>query len=342
MKKLYTNNDWKKYNSKRSQLALKKLTKNGGVNKSLKKKKLYDKLIKFQDKLEQRTFALLPAPPEFNFIDNTDSVLSYLKDAEKYFRQGRGVTFDKSNVTDLSSDAIALFIAFLSGKNARFRGNAPTKEDLKELFEESGFYNYVKAPKRVKQKTNVAKNLLHKESHNTVTTDIAEDAVMRGLNHTGINPKTTDPVYDTLIECMQNTNNHASLNKYGNCNWWLYVYNDPKEKITKYSFVDLGVGIFKSLVANGYLKKILKGISVLPNISLVEDLLDGKIQSRIEEDNEIRGKGIPQIVDYSKMSIFKRFFIIANDVKINVKTGEKWQLQHNMNGTFLYWELHNN
>jgi hypothetical protein len=183
--------------------------------------------------------------------------------------------------------------------------------------------------------------MLHRETNNIVEPEIAGEAVYRGIHHTGLSMKDTDPVYDTLIECMQNTNNHASLNKYGNCNWWLYVYNDPEEKITKYSFVDLGVGIFSSLVANGLVRKFFKSINVLPNIQLVDDLLNGKIQSRIDEDNQIRGKGIPQIVEYARTDYFRRFIIIANDVKINVKTGEKWQLNTNINGTFLYWELQN-
>lgn len=341
MKKLITKHKWKRYLVKRRKKQRKKTKKKKKGNPILRKLLLYKKLYDYEDKKEQRSFKVLPAPPEFCFVDNTDTVLEYLKLSEKYFRQKRGVIFDKSKVTSMTSDAIALFIAFLSGKS-RYRGNSPTIPDLKKLFEESGFYDHVKTQAKMKKKANTESNLLYKELNNIVTPEIAGDATIRGINHTHLSMKDTDPVYDTLIECMQNTNNHASGNKYGNCNWWLYVYNDPNENVTKYSFVDLGVGIFKSLVANGLFKKFFKSVSLLPNIQLVDDLLSGRIQSRIDEDNEIRGKGIPQIVEYAKTDYFKRFYIIANDVKINVKTGEKWQLGTNMNGTFLYWELQNN
>lgn len=341
MKKLITKNKWKIYLSRR-------IEKKKNTNKKKKKNHpftrnylLQRKLYVYEDIKAKKTYVQLSAPSDFSFIDNTDIVLEYLKTSEKHFRQDRGVTFDKSKVKVLTSDAIALFIAFLSGKR-KFRGNAPENEELKQLFEESGFYDHVRTQQKLKKKVNTDKNLLHKESYNIVTPEIAGEAVMRGIKHTGLGFKDTDPVYDTLIECMQNTNNHASLNRYGNCNWWLYVYNDPKENLTKYSFVDLGVGIFKSLIANGLVKKFFKTVSLLPNIKLVDDLLNGKIQSRIEEDNEIRGKGIPQIVEYAKTDYFKRFYIIANDVKIDVKTGEKWQLNNDLNGTFLYWELQNN
>lgn len=341
MKKIYIEPQWKKLSAKRASKANKILSQAKTIKKRKKKDKLQDKLYDYEDKKEQRTFKVLPAPPNFSFIDNTDLVLEYLKNSEKYFRQKRGVIFDKSKVEIMTSDAIALFVAFISGKH-RFRGNAPKNEDLKKLFEESGFYDHVKTKSNLKKKVDNNCNLLHKESDNIVVPEIAGEAVFRGINHTGLTLHDTDPVYDTLIECMQNTNNHASLDKYGNCNWWLYVYNDPKEKITKYSFVDLGVGIFSSLVANGLVKKLFKNISILPNIKLVDDLLSGKIQSRIEEDNQLRGKGIPQIVEYARTDYFKRFYIIANDIKINVKTGERWQLNTNLKGTFLYWELQNN
>ncbi len=118
------------------------------------------------------------------------------------------------------------------------------------------------------------------------------------------------------------------------------MYNEPEKAITSYSFLDLGVGIFESVVVKNYLKRI-RGTILYPNINLVDDLLKGKIPSRMEEDKEIRGKGIPQIVRHSQSDHFKSFYIIANDVKIDLKNQSKEQLNFNLNGTFLYWELQN-
>ena len=55
----------------------------------------------------------------------------------------------------------------------------------------------------------------------------------------------------------------------------------------------------------------------------------------------IRGKGIPQIVDNARAECFKSFYIITNDVKINLKTQHKEQLRYPLKGTLLYWELQN-
>lgn len=75
------------------------------------------------------------------------------------------------------------------------------------------------------------------------------------------------------------------------------------------------------------------------NVDLVQDLLDGKIKSREIIDNNIRGKGIPQIARNSQQDVFRRAYIISNDVKINLKTRDAEKLKNNFQGTCLYWEL---
>ena len=142
-----------------------------------------------------------------------------------------------------------------------------------------------------------------------------------------------------LVEAMSNTNNHAGKNSENKIKWWLYTYNDPSG-FTSYSFIDLGVGIFESIPVQKF-KKLTKFLNFSSNVDLVQNLLNGKIKSSIELDNDIRGKGIPQIALNSRESIFKRAFIISNDVKIDLKTQQAEKLYVPFKGTFLYWELYN-
>ena len=74
---------------------------------------------------------------------------------------------------------------------------------------------------------------------------------------------------------------------------------------------------------------------------MVNDLLDGKIKSREKIDNNIRGKGIPQIAANSSSRYFSRAYIISNNVKINLKDKTAEALNHNFFGTMLFWELTN-
>lgn len=282
------------------------------------------------------------APKKFSFVYNTNEVLKYFIDAEKLFKSKHKLNLNIDDIEELTPDAISLLVASINDKdfhhNSGYKGDAPKKPELKKIFKESGFYNFVHS-RGFNRATNG--NLLHKEMHTKVMPVVAQKAALTGIKHTFENENPYEPLYDILIECMSNTNNHASLNSIKKCKWWLYVYNDPISKNTSYSFLDLGVGIFDSVIVQGYLKKLFKGTIAYRNINIVDDLLAGKIQSRVDEDNEIRGKGIPQIVEHSKLENFKEFYIITNDVKINLKTSVSEQLNSNFSGTFLYWEIQN-
>ncbi len=284
------------------------------------------------------------APQHFSFIKHTNRVLEFFITAEKRLRKKENLNLDISNVEELSSDAITLLIASINDKDfkhtAIIKGNSPKKPELNKLFRQSGFNHFVPSSRGFDPKKEG--HLLHKERNHKVVPLIAKEAALTGIRHTFGNEVPYEPLYDILIECMSNTNNHANPKSQGKCKWWLYVYNDPKSSITSYSFLDLGVGIFESVIVKNYVKQFLKGSIMYKNIKFADDLLNGKIQSRVDKDKEIRGKGIPQIVDYSKLSTFKEFYIITNAVKINVKTGYKEQLDYNLKGTFLYWELQPN
>ncbi|MFA6969209.1 MAG: hypothetical protein WC217_01255 [Candidatus Paceibacterota bacterium] len=289
----------------------------------------------------QQPFIRLVAPKQFSLISNTNEVLKYFESAERMFAKGENVGFDISEVEILTADAIALLVASIKDSDfthgGNYRGTAPAKPELNKLFMESGFLEHVRHDWN---DAHINKeNLLHKEDNFKVSPKIAKSASLTGIRHVSQNSRPFEALYEILIECMSNTNNHADLSSAGKCKWWIYVYSNPNEKVSSYSFVDVGVGIFKSAVIQDKIKQRLKGTVLYPNIKLVPELLSGKLQSRIDKDNALRGKGIPQIIDHSKSPRFRSFYIITNDVRIDLKTGTSEQLNHNLNGTFLHWEL---
>lgn len=339
MKQNKTKNRRDILNAIRSRYQAKRHTKNWKESKKNKKLHIHEAVV-VKQKQAVKPFTDHPAPSNFSFIHNTNEVLKYFVDAEKLFKKKHKLNLNIDDIEELTPDAISLLVASINDKdfhhNSGYKGDAPKKPELKKIFKESGFYNFVRS-KGFNGTGNG--NLLHKEMHTKVMPVIAQKAALIGIRHTFGNEEPYEPLYNILIECMSNTNNHASLKSTEKCNWWLYVYNDPVSGNTSYSFLDLGVGIFDSVVVQGYLKQFLKGTIAYKNIKIVDELLSGKIQSRVDEDNEIRGKGIPQIVEYSKTRTFKEFYIITNDVKINLKTSDREQLDYNFSGTFLYWEI---
>ncbi|MFH1711906.1 MAG: hypothetical protein ABH846_01570 [Patescibacteria group bacterium] len=283
----------------------------------------------------------LPSPSNFSLIQNTDEVLGYFELARKHLHKEDNVMLDISGVEILTPESVALMVASINDKQfmdeSIVTGNAPIKPDLMKLFTGSGYYEHVRTNGKFEKDE---ASLLHKEKHKKVEPEVARIALQRGLDHVfGSKKVDLGAMYDILIECMSNTKSHADLTSEGSCFWWLYVYNDPNTKISTYTFLDLGVGIFKSATVQGFINKLRKATGFYPNINIVDDLLAGNIKSRAKIDTDIRGKGIPQIVENAKSPIFRSFYIIANDVKINLKTGAREQLQHSLNGTLLYWEL---
>lgn len=340
MKKINKSKKAVRYRLARVRYAAKRHTLKWKNRKKNKRNVILQKKQKRQ-KQKRKPYEILSAPKSFSLIENTDDVLKYFNNAEKKLKNGNNVTLDISNVTILTPATLLLMIASINDADfvhdSLISGNAPKDDNLRQLFTESGFYDYVKARRAFVRSEG---NLLHKEVNHVVASDIAKKASLTGIRYVFKNETPFEPLYEILVECMSNTNNHANLHLRGKCNWWLYVYNEPNKNITSYSFLDLGVGIFKSVVVQNYLKNLLKGVSLYKNINLVDDLLSGKLQSRIDEtDKDIRGQGIPQIVEHANSDHFKSFYIIANDVKINLKTGDKKQLKYKLNGTFLHWEL---
>jgi hypothetical protein len=325
----------KRYQDKRHSSKWKIRKKNKQIQKELIKKAF--------EKYQNAPYREHIAPKNFSFINNTDEVLKYFDDAHTIFESGDNVTFEISEVDEMTPDTLALLIASI--KNPKFRkrgnsrGNEPEKPKLQKMFRQSGFNEQVTSSGFPSVPSN---HLLHKEVHNKVEPRVAKKACITGLKHIHGVAEPFPPLYEILIECMSNSHNHASLNDQGECRWWLYVFTDPDTKSASYTFVDLGVGIFKSAYMAGKINEYLKGTIAVPHLNLVDNLLAGKIQSRIEKDRPIRGKGIPQITRHAKMDCFSEFYIITNDVKIDLKTGKKYPVAGDFSGTLLHWTLINN
>lgn len=284
-----------------------------------------------------------PAPKNFSIIRNTNEVLEYFEIVRKHLKRGDNVRIDKRDVEVFTVDTIALLVASINRRNfvhdAIVYGNAPKDKDLNKLFLESGFYDHVAEHEGFAKKSDG--DQLFKEVSKIVMPELAAKASNMGIKHVFNNDIIFDDLFDILIEAMSNTHDHASNSLKGECRWWLYVHNFPNQCRTGYTFVDLGVGIFKSVVVEGYWKQKLKGTPLSKHADIVEDLLSGKIKSREIKDNDIRGKGIPEIADYAKNDHFAEFYLISNDVKIDLKTGKSETLKHGLRGTLFYWELYN-
>jgi hypothetical protein len=334
MKKLYTTKKFQKHNTHRSKKRLR-------IGLRRKNKKYFPLITKSEQTKPavRKPIQNIVAPKNFSLIENTEEVLTYFKNASKYLNESFPVRFDISEIDALTTDAIALQIARIKDanfhKNRGILGNAPNNAKLKELFLQSGFYNYVQTPGQKPQIKDTT--LIHKITNNRVEPLIAKEACLSGLRHVFNSEEIFDPLYDIIIEIMQNTNNHAGEER-GMYDWWIHIYNDPISKTSKYTFLDLGVGIFESLPARTFKEKTLaEKLGLSHNVDLIEPLFNGEIKSRTGKPE--RGKGIPQVYESSKDDAFSKFLLITNDVWVDLKSLETKKLKNNFSGTLFYWEL---
>lgn len=341
MKKLYTKIKFINQNSRKSIKSIRKRRRRkhkkyfGGSIKSNNSNKFH------KQKYSQPKIVSILAPYHFSLINNTEATIKFFNLAHEELMKNNQILFDISHIETLTTDAIAVQIAKINDegfhKNNRISGNEPKNDQLKKLFTQSGFYDFVQT--QFTKPKNDKTLLIHQITNNRVEPDIAKEACLQGLRHTFGNEEIFEPLYDILIEIMQNTNNHAGSTR-GVYDWWLHVYNHPDSKKTSYTFLDLGVGIFESLPVKSFKRDVLEFFGVKSNLDLVPRLFAGEIKSRTARPE--RGKGIPQVYECSQDSIFEKFILISNDIYADLKTNENKIIRNQFNGTLFYWEINSN
>lgn len=284
----------------------------------------------------------IAAPTTFSLIKNPDEFVTYLRTIKKETEFGYPILIDISGIKRISYETIPVLLSYIKQRtllhNATIHGNAPDDATLRKIFTESGFYDFVRSKHKHK---NSKENLLHQESNFKVKPEIAGRAtdLIEDVFDGNILEDEIEAIYNIFIELMSNTHHHADEKKYGLTKWWLYAHC-AKDEIN-ITFLDLGVGIFKSTVVKEKVKKMGLNIKLISNLILVDDLLDGKIQSRIDIDNEIRGKGLPQILEYAALEIFESFVLVTNDIWVDLKSRERKKISKNFRGTLFNFTIKN-
>ena len=145
----------------------------------------------------------------------------------------------------------------------------------------------------------------------------------------------TRATYKTLIELMGNTHNHAAGKKLEIETWWATSYGNSLRKIVCYTFVDTGVGVFHSVRVN-LLKRAFRKIGITKNFELLQEILQGNVESRT--GLAYRGKGLPAIYQKAKSGDLKSLCIITNNVFADISQNLFFELNTPFRGTLYYWE----
>ena len=329
MKRLYQERKWKRYSARKalSELVAKSV-------RGKKKSRTKDSFGKVNVKDIQ-----IEVPENYSLINNYEGLLKHFELIADNLKNRCRILLDFRKIKNLTPDSIAFLVSkvrdqyFNRGNN--IGGNNPENEDFQLMFKQSGFYSHV-----ISTHINLEddKNLLiHKVTRKKVHPKIAKSACLVGVRHTFGNDIKFPPIYEILIECMANTRNHASSAKNKKYDWWLFVYKNDESKVTSYTFIDLGVGVFKSLSVETYIEKALEKTGIKSNMALIPKLLIGEISSRTSQGE--RGKGFPLIHENSKHNNIKKVILMTNDIYADIKRNKYTKSSFDLSGTILYLEL---
>src|ERR1700722_1046616 len=253
-----------------------------------------------------------------------------------FYANRYNLTLDLSGVTYLTTDAIAALVATLvpfTRIPVFVRGSLPKDAAAQTMLVGSGFFDHFRSVQPIPPKLS---GQIQQERSRKVQPDVARDLIHCDIKSISGKAMKCTPAYRVLIECMLNTHNHAAKEGARRETWWATVYADHGRKRVCFTFVDAGLGIFRSIRLRR-LQMIYRRLGFRTDAAILRDMLLGKVES--STGISYRGKGLPSIYKLSQGGMIKSLVIIANDVYADVSAGVYKTLSVAFRGTLLYWEI---
>jgi len=305
---------------------------------------------KIQTKREILHYKQIKAPEYFSLAHNTEETLSFISQIEHCFENKQRVFVDLNKVEKVANGAIVVLLSILvkfKTNGIKFNGNFPKNEEALEVLQSSGFFKYL-YEKIDKSETYSFENAICTHANKSVNSELSDEIIKESSKHIWGEERTCTGVQRVFLELMQNTNNHADLNKQGEKHWWATITPSSKEKKVTFSFIDYGIGIFESLSnkpkENKFYDAINKVKSVFKfnsNAELLKLLLNGDVHKTVT-GKYYRGKGLPGIYNACRNNKISNLIIISNDAIADYSTNTYKKLNSKLSGTFVYWELNEN
>jgi len=338
VKKLYTEKKWREQSKRRQKAAL----------ESSRRWKLHLRSRRTPPRdpnrrirgggLTVRKYTRVTAPAKFSFVHNPEGIIRFLNDMRAHFKRKQSVEIDIGGATLITADAITVLVSRLRDPRYTgghdYRGNEPADKGLRRKFAESGFYNHVISsvrPKNADYGSILARGKFQADGPIALELIKFITAKLYGRY------EKRGGVYNTILECMNNTVHHAGGRKARRREkWWASVHYDAETKKGYFTFVDNGVGIFKSRDP-GVLRMALDTLGIGDNAGLLRKMLLREIPS--STGVAYRGQGLPSMRDYLLRGDIQNLIIVTNDVYANVATDDYRTMGESFDGTMLYWEI---
>jgi hypothetical protein len=292
------------------------------------------------------------APSCFSFLKNPSGVSTFIQKLKKNFNKKKKVYVVLRGINEIDDGAIVVLLSIMVRFKARkisFNGDFPADSLADMQLKRSGFFEHIGGTtfkeKRWYQISGSQKNGIHTHANKNVSSKLGSEIIASAAKTIWGKERRCQGVQRVLIELMQNTNNHADIDKQGNKHWWLSTNHNKENKTVSFSFVDYGVGVFNSLENKSEDSKFYDWKAILSkvflyksNTELMEVILNGTLHKTVT-GKPFRGKGLPGVAQALKRNQISNLCIITNNVFCNYAQEKYTALKVPFSGTFIYWEL---
>lgn len=318
------------------------------IVKRYNKLKHIDHDQKLRNKASEEGFKIITAPIEFSLINNTEETLQFINKIESCFEKEKKVFVDIRLVNKISTDAIVVLLSILTKfktKKIGFDGNFPKNNQVRKDLASSGFFYHLMLKDFFPQDSYSFEKEIYTNASKKVNPELTAKLIKKATEFIWGREKACRGVQRIFLELMQNTNNHAS-ERQGEQYWWTTLKCSRIEKKAMFSFIDYGMGIFKSLERkNKNNSKFFKAMNLIvqfiqsnKNDELLKKLLEGDIH-KIAEIPYYRGKGLHGVWEACHDNAVSNLIIISDNVIANYAKKTFKKIKSNLMGTFIYWEL---
>lgn len=294
------------------------------------------------------------APQVFSLIRNETKTLLFLQELKECLNARQKTLVRLDDVKYLSTEAILVLLSNMVHfrvENVGFNGTKPTTSHVRQKLDSSGFFSHLYGDHESGNDPYMFKKMsshLYTHGQKTVASKEADTLVRYASETVWGEARRCQGVQKTLLELMHNTHDHAGESK-GEKHWWLSVEHNEQNKEVTFSFIDFGVGIFRSLENKGpdeplsgameYIKKLFPWAQT--QVQKLQLILEGKVQ--LTQTNEYyRGKGLAKIYSMYEQNMISSLSIISNNASFNADKKDYHVVNKEFMGTFVSFKMNKN
>ena len=225
----------------------------------------------------------------------------------------------------------------VSNNKTFIHGNFPSDSKVASEFVGSGFFQGFTTAEGEKLPSSKATWTSAKERK--VASQKASELVEYIEPSVDIPQRQKNAIWQNLVECMTNTNNHAKGRKASDSRttipkkWFAGVM--CKDDIAHFAFVDLGVGICDSVQAKTFLARVGKSLVGYGDEKLVQEAFQGVLGSSTGEKG--RGLGLPRMRHNAESGLLQRLQVRTGRVVGDVENMKFRKTTEIFNGTIITW-----